>query len=90
MYRVVLLLSGGRRVAILGSGADRGQDDWSALQDYLLIANGTSQPRGLWVMGSGFGESEGTGDFSLLNLYLRVAAAGTIPRSPAIQAQASR
>src|SRR5262245_12642936 len=59
-YRLVLFLSGGRNVAILGPSEDRGQDDVTMLQDYVINSVGTAQPRGVWVMGSGFGESEST------------------------------
>jgi hypothetical protein len=72
-YRIVLMLSGGRSVAILGPSLDRGQDDWSLLQDYLLLPAGTPQPRGLWVMGNGFGESEAAGHPSELAAYFRAS-----------------
>jgi flagellar hook capping protein FlgD len=70
-YRVVTLLTGGRAVAILGPFTDRGQDEVTLLQSYLTLPGGTPQPRGLWVEGNGFAESEGPEHHAFLQLFLR-------------------
>jgi hypothetical protein len=57
-YRMIILLSGNRSSAILGPGPDCGSDDVATLEDFLEYAADVEQPRGLWVMGNGFAESE--------------------------------
>ena len=72
-YRIVVLLTGSRRVAILGPVADRGQNDVEVLQSFLTLPGGTPQPRGLWVMGSGFAESEANEHSILVNNMMRAS-----------------
>ena len=61
-YRMLLILSGDLNSGVLGPFVNRSQDDISLLNDYLTAAGGTPQPRGIFVQGNGFGQSEkGTG-----------------------------
>lgn len=57
-YPMLLLQSGGLRDRVLGPVVDRSQDDIAILNDYLTNAAGTPQPRGIWIQGDGFVESE--------------------------------
>ena len=70
-YRLVVLLSGQRSGQILGPLADRGQNDVSLLQEFAVLPGGSPQPRGMWFLGSGFGESESAAHGSFLQTYLR-------------------
>ena len=72
LYRTVLVLSGDRNVQILGSLADRGQDDVALLQEFATLPGGTLQPRQLGFIGSGFGESEAVHN-NFLNVFLRAS-----------------
>jgi hypothetical protein len=57
-YRIVTLLTGDLNSGILGPFVNRSQNDIAILNDFLTAAGGTSQPRGIFVQGDGFGESE--------------------------------
>ena len=57
-YRVVALLSGDLNSGILGPFANRSQDDIALLNDYLTNAAGSAQPRGIFIQGDGFAQSE--------------------------------
>jgi hypothetical protein len=57
-YRMLVLLSGDLNVGILGPFVNRSQNDLAILNDFLTAAGGTPQPRGLFVQGDGFGQSE--------------------------------
>jgi len=57
-YRVVAILSGDLTSGILGPFTNRSQNDIALFNDYLTAAGGTVQPRGIFVQGDGFGQSE--------------------------------
>jgi hypothetical protein len=57
-YRIVAILSGDLNAGILGPFLNRSQNDVALLNDFLTAAGGSSQPRGIYVQGDGFGESE--------------------------------
>jgi hypothetical protein len=57
-YRMIALLSGDLNSGILGPFVSRSQDDITLLNDFLTAAGGTPQPRGIFVQGTGFGQSE--------------------------------
>jgi len=85
-YRIVSILSGDLNSGILGPFVNRSQDDVALLNDFLMAAGGTPQPRGIFVQGNGFGQSE-DGSAHILNshhLFL-VDRLGVIFRSPTYQ-----
>ncbi|MBI5169986.1 MAG: hypothetical protein HZA61_10895, partial [Candidatus Eisenbacteria bacterium] len=57
-YRVVVLATGDLNSGVLGPFTNRSQNDIELLGDYLLNSGGTAQPRGLFVSGDGFAQSE--------------------------------
>jgi hypothetical protein len=57
-YRVVTLLTGDLNSSLLGPFVNRSQNDIALLNDYLTASGGTPQPRGIFVQGDGFGQSE--------------------------------
>jgi hypothetical protein len=57
-YRVVTLLTGDLNSGILGPFVNRSQNDIALLNDYLTTASGSAQPRGIFIQGDGFGQSE--------------------------------
>src|SRR5262249_17094689 len=57
-YRVVSILSGDLNSGVLGPFTNRSQNDLALLSDYLTQAAGSPQPRGLFIQGDGFGQSE--------------------------------
>ncbi|HXJ63796.1 MAG TPA: FlgD immunoglobulin-like domain containing protein, partial [Actinomycetota bacterium] len=57
-YRMVSILSGDLNSGILGPFVNRSQNDISLLNDFLTAAGGLAQPRGIFVQGDGFGQSE--------------------------------
>jgi len=57
-YRMVTILTGDLNSGILGPFVNRSQNDIALLNDYLTAAAGTAQPRGIFIQGDGFGQSE--------------------------------
>jgi hypothetical protein len=57
-YRLMAILTGDINSGILGPFSNRSQNDLALLSDFLTAAGGTPQPRGLFVQGDGFGQSE--------------------------------
>jgi len=57
-YRVVAVLSGDLSSGVLGPFTNRSQNDIALFNDYLTAAGGSAQPRGIFVQGDGFGQSE--------------------------------
>jgi hypothetical protein len=57
-YKLIYLMSGDLNASILGPVTDRGSDDVGILTDFLTYGADYLHPRGLWVMGDGFVESE--------------------------------
>src|ERR1041385_4464612 len=57
-YRMVTILTGDLNSGLLGPYVNRSQNDIALLNDYLTAAGGTAQPRGIFIQGDGFGQSE--------------------------------
>jgi hypothetical protein len=57
-YRIVTILSGDLNSGVLGPFNNRSQNDIALLNDYLTASGGTPQPRGIFIQGDGFGQSE--------------------------------
>jgi hypothetical protein len=57
-YRVVSILTGDLQSGVLGPFVNRSQNDIALLNDYLTQTSGSAQPRGIFVQGDGFGQSE--------------------------------
>ncbi|HXJ62261.1 MAG TPA: FlgD immunoglobulin-like domain containing protein, partial [Actinomycetota bacterium] len=57
-YRMVAILTGDLSAGILSPYVNRSQNDIALLNDYLTMAGGLPQPRGLFIQGDGFGQSE--------------------------------
>jgi hypothetical protein len=57
-YRLVYVTTGAGETGVFGPFNDRSQDEVSLLNDYLTSSSGTAQPRGLYIAGSGFAQSE--------------------------------
>src|SRR5262249_38771631 len=57
-YRIVTILSGDLTSGVLGPFANRSQNDVALLSDFLTASAGSAQPRGIFIQGDGFGESE--------------------------------
>lgn len=72
-YKMIYLFSGDLSTTVLGPYTDQGADDVSILENFLSYNADYVHPRGLWVMGDGFAESEdGTGGahLTLLTDYM--------------------
>jgi len=57
-YRVLTILTGDLNSGIFGPFVNRSQNDIALLNDYLTAAAGLPQPRGIFIQGDGFGQSE--------------------------------
>jgi len=57
-YRMLTILTGDLNSGLLGPFTNRSQDDITLLNDFLMAAGGTPQPRGILIQGDGFGQSE--------------------------------
>jgi len=57
-YKLIYLMSGDLNWSVLGPVTDRGSNDVGILTDFLTYGADYQHPRGLWVMGDGFVESE--------------------------------
>src|SRR5262249_48950964 len=57
-YRVVTILTGDLKSGVFGPFPNRSQNDIALLNDYLTQSAGLPQPRGLFIQGDGFGQSE--------------------------------
>jgi hypothetical protein len=86
-YRVVSILTGDLNSGILGPFVNRSQNDIALLNDYLTQSAGSAQPRGIFIQGDGFGQSERDNSegqhSSFLNNMLAV-----VYRSPSYQSLA--
>jgi hypothetical protein len=56
-YRTLTILTGDLNSGIFGPFVNRSQNDIAILNDYLITAGGTPQPRGIFIQGDGFGQS---------------------------------
>jgi hypothetical protein len=85
-YRFVTILSGDLNSGVLGPFVNRSQDDIALLNDFLTAAGGTTQPRGIFVQGDGFGQSEKatSGVVASHGLFL-TDKLGVVFRSPSYQ-----
>ena len=85
-YRVVSILSGDLNSGVLGPFVNRSQNDIALFNDYLTAASGQPQPRGLFVMGDGFGQSEkATGGVDPAHSLFLTDKLGLIFRNPSYQ-----
>jgi hypothetical protein len=57
-YRIVAILTGDLSSGIFGPFVNRSQNDIALLNDFVTQSGGTAQPRGLFIQGDGFGQSE--------------------------------
>jgi len=57
-YRILAILTGDLDSGILGPFVNRSQNDIALLNDFLTAAGGMVQPRGVFIQGDGFGQSE--------------------------------
>jgi len=82
-YRMVVLLSGDLNTGILGPFVNRSQNDIALLNDFLTATGGTARPRGLFVQGDGFGQSEkATGGVDPSHTQFLTDKLGVIFRNP--------
>jgi hypothetical protein len=82
-YRMVAILSGDLNSGVLGPFVNRSQNDIALLNDYLTAAGGTPQPRGIFIQGDGFGQSEkATGGIDPAHLTFLSDKLGLIFRGP--------
>jgi hypothetical protein len=85
-YRMVTILSGDLNSGVLGPFINRSQNDIALLNDYLTAAAGTPQPRGLFIQGDGFGQSEkATGGIDPNHITFLTDKLGVIFRGPSYQ-----
>jgi len=88
-YRVVSLISGDLNSGILGPFVNRSQNDIALFNDFLTAPGGTTQPRGMFVMGDGFGQSEkATGGVDPTHTLFLTDKLGLIFRNPSYQSLA--
>jgi hypothetical protein len=88
-YRVVAILSGDLNSGVLGPFVNRSQNDIALLNDYLTAAAGLPQPRGIFIQGDGFGQSEkATGGIDPQHVTFMTDKLGVVFRSPSYQSLA--
>jgi hypothetical protein len=86
-YRMVAILSGDLNSGILGPFDNRSQNDIALLNDYLTQAGGSAQPRGIFVQGDGFGQSEkASGGTDASHTQFLTDKLGVVFRNPSYQA----
>jgi hypothetical protein len=57
-YRMLAILTGDLDSGVLGPFGNRSQNDIALLNDFLTQSGGSAQPRGIFIQGDGFGQSE--------------------------------
>jgi hypothetical protein len=88
-YRVVAVLSGDLNSGVFGPFVNRSQNDVALFNDYLTAAAGLPQPRGLFISGDGFGQSEkATGGIDPQHITFLTDKLGVVFRSPSYQSLA--
>jgi len=88
-YRMVAILTGDLSAGILGPYVNRSQNDISLLNDYLTTVGGLAQPRGLFIQGDGFGQSEkATGGIDPAHTSFLTDKLGVVFRSTSYQSLA--
>jgi hypothetical protein len=86
-YRIVAILSGDLNSGILGPFVNRSQNDIAVLNDFLTAAGGTAPPRGIFIQGDGFAQSErGSGNIDDSHTQFLTDKLGLIYRNPSYQA----
>jgi hypothetical protein len=88
-YRIVAILSGDLNSGVLGPFVNRSQNDIALLNDYLTAASGSAQPRGIFVQGDGFGQSEkASGGIDPTHTAFLLDKLGVVFRAPSYQSLA--
>ena len=88
-YRVVAILTGDLNGGVFGPFVNRSQNDVALLNDYLTAAGGTAQPRGIFIQGDGFAQSEkSTAGIDPVHTTFLTDKLGIIYRSPSYQSLA--
>jgi hypothetical protein len=86
-YRMLAILSGDLDSGVLGPFVNRGQNDIALLNDYLTQSGGSAQPRGIFIQGDGFGQSEkASGGIDPTHTQFLTDKLGVIFRNPSYQA----
>ena len=85
-YRVVAILSGDLASGVLGPFTNRSQNDIALFNDYLTAPAGLAQPRGMFIQGDGFGQSEKqTGGIDPAHTTFLTDRLGLVFRNPSYQ-----
>ena len=85
-YRVLAILTGDLNSGILGPFTNRSQNDIALFNDFLTQASGSAQPRGIFVQGDGFGQSEkGAGGVDPAHITFMTDKLGVVFRNPSYQ-----
>ena len=85
-YRVVAILSGDLDSGVLGPFVNRSQNDIALLSDFLTQSSGSAQPRGIFIQGDGFGQSEkGSGGIDPVHTQFMTDKLGVVFRNPSYQ-----
>jgi hypothetical protein len=85
-YRMVAILAGDLDTGILGPFVNHSQNDIAILSDFLTAADGLPRPRGLFIQGDGFGQSEkATGGIDPQHIDVPDRQAGVVFRSTTYQ-----
>ena len=85
-YRVVAILTGDLNSGILGPFTNRSQNDIALFNDYLTASAGSAQPRGIFIQGDGFGQSEkATGGIDPVHITFMTDKLGVVFRNPSYQ-----
>jgi hypothetical protein len=86
-YRMMAILSGDLNSGVLGPFGNRSQNDVALLNDYLTQSAGSAQPRGIFVQGDGFGQSEkATGGIDPSHTAFLTDKLGVVFRNPSYEA----
>jgi hypothetical protein len=83
-YRSMTILTGDLNSGILGAYVNRSQNDIALFNDYLTAAGGLAQPRGIFIQGDGFGQSERS-FIEGPHIDFLVSKLGVVYRSPSYQ-----
>ena len=85
-YRVVAILSGDLNSGVFGPFVNRSQNDIALLNDYLTQTAGSFQPRGIFIQGDGFGQSEkAAGGIDPAHTQFMTDKLGVVFRNPSYQ-----
>jgi hypothetical protein len=85
-YRMLAILSGDLNSGVLGPFVNRSQNDIALLNDYLTQSIGSAQPRGIFIQGDGFGQSEqASGGIDPAHTQFLTDKLGVVFRNPSYQ-----